>query len=417
MWLPLFCIHPPLQTPAAQVVNLKAQSQHFLRAKAEAASRAEAELATLKASSETEIVALQAEVEHLAAYAERVTEVLRRMESGVYPVVERAGVRAFRLPARDRPAALDTTRLNYLMRKGEAAQRLLEATQAAAAGPPPSALLGTAGRVQGSTGVSLDATGSTAGGNRAGSSSDGAPTGEGGEAGAPGSGAGAATSSHGLPPPAAVPPGSLGPDLEELRSQWEKEMRGLITSQVVSELHSDRTVEYIRSLEVAVARYRTELQQDRRRQSEMTVALRSAQRVASRPGSALQQVMSGKVITLPPSWGYGHSSGFSPMATRPATAGKLMLLLLVNTTSALHYVCTLPWGADGRPCPSSSTRLSEVDQGLCAHLCGNPSLLGCCFGRCSAEQQLTASGNSCCRGVHQEASHSHSNADAGVGFH
>jgi kinesin family protein 7 len=335
-----------------QVGNLKAQSQHFLRAKAEAASKAEEQLLALRSRSEAEISALQAEIEHLAVYAERVTEVLRRMEAGVYPIVDKAGVRAFRLPARDRPAALDGTRLNYLMRKGESAQRLLEATQAAAAGPPPSLLLGTGSRVQGGA-VSG---GSVAGGEsmrrgsgegsrqqQQGSSSSGQGEGAEGDVSSSGAAAGgpAVASPSGQLLAAAVPPGSLGPDLEELRSQWERDMRGLITSQVVSELSSDRTVEYIRSLEVAVARYRTELQQERRRQSEMTVALRSAQRVVSRPGSAIQQVMSGKVITLPPSWGYGHSSGFSPMATRPATAGVLQLHSQPAWSSAHLCHCVL----------------------------------------------------------------------------
>lgn len=47
-------------------------------------------------------VTLQAECDHLAAYCERVTAVLKNMEAGVYEVVERGGLRAFRLPPRDR---------------------------------------------------------------------------------------------------------------------------------------------------------------------------------------------------------------------------------------------------------------------------------------------------------------------------
>ena len=44
-------------------------------------------------------------------YAERVTEVLQKMEAGVYGMVELGGVRSLKLPARDRPVGLDLDRL------------------------------------------------------------------------------------------------------------------------------------------------------------------------------------------------------------------------------------------------------------------------------------------------------------------
>jgi hypothetical protein len=46
----------------------------------------------------------------------------------------------------------------------------------------------------------------------------------------------------------------LPPDLELLKAQWEAVMRDAITHQVVSDLRSDKTVEYIRSLESQLTR-------------------------------------------------------------------------------------------------------------------------------------------------------------------
>ena len=54
---------------------------------------------------------MQVEAEYLINYAEKVTEILRRMEAGVYGMVERGGVRQFKLPLRDRPGALQAERL------------------------------------------------------------------------------------------------------------------------------------------------------------------------------------------------------------------------------------------------------------------------------------------------------------------
>lgn len=52
--------------------NLRAQSAHFLKVKSDEAARLAAELASHKAKSEAEIAALRAEVDHVAAYAEKV---------------------------------------------------------------------------------------------------------------------------------------------------------------------------------------------------------------------------------------------------------------------------------------------------------------------------------------------------------
>lgn len=66
----------------------------------------------------------------------------------------------------------------------------------------------------------------------------------------------------------------------------------------------------------------------------MTVALRAAQRAASRPESAMQrmQLAGGALTQQPPAWGYGHtghifgSTGHtSPLShSRPHTAGAVL---------------------------------------------------------------------------------------------
>lgn len=52
----------------------------------------------------------------------------------------------------------------------------------------------------------------------------------------------------------ALPPLSSG-DVEVLRLQWEASQREAIKAQVVSEMRSDKTVEYIRSLEAQIGRW------------------------------------------------------------------------------------------------------------------------------------------------------------------
>ena len=49
---------------------------------------------------------VQAESEYIASYAEKATEVLRRMENGVYGVVDKAGVRSYKVRGR---VGLDVT--------------------------------------------------------------------------------------------------------------------------------------------------------------------------------------------------------------------------------------------------------------------------------------------------------------------
>ncbi|KXZ53279.1 hypothetical protein GPECTOR_7g1173 [Gonium pectorale] len=331
----------------AQVENIKQQSTYFLARQADQLGELKLQLDAAKAAHAAEKDALTAELEYLATYSERVTELVRRMESGVVPVQERGnGVKAFRLPHRDRPPRLESSRLSVLKeRNAELAERLTALTAVAStatASPVNGASSISIGGGGGSLTPALPAVSSSTslaggsgpapgGGTASGAASNGRPSGLG--FGAGGGGAG----------------GSSGPlgssiDLDALRAQVEAELRAQVTAQVVGDISSDKTIQYIRELEGAVGRYRAELQSEKKRNSEMAVALRSVQRVQQRPESPINKAMAAhtpagtwahhtparpaglyafRALKLAPHWGMGHSSprlGLTGVS-RPATAG------------------------------------------------------------------------------------------------
>ncbi|KAG2484404.1 hypothetical protein HYH03_016818 [Edaphochlamys debaryana] len=286
----------------AQVENLKQQSTYFLTRQSEQLSEVKAQLDHARASAAVERDILLAELDHLATYAERVTELVRRMESGVVPVHDRGnGVKAFKLPARDRPPRLEGSRLTVLKeRNADLQERLVALSAATATGSGSGGLSATASAVSFS-----------------------GPSGGGG--GAPGGRLSVAVSGGNTSP--------LGStvDLDALKAQVEAELKAQVTAQVLGDMKSDKTVEYIRELETAVGRYRSELQVEKKRNSEMVVALRSVQRIQQRPESPLHKAMAAHspqgTLKMAPSWGMGHS----PMTlglngtSRPATAGLASL--------------------------------------------------------------------------------------------
>ena len=79
---------------------------------------------------------------------------------------------------------------------------------------------------------------------------------------------------------------------------------------------------------IVLLRYRQELQSEKRRNQEQTVALRSVQRMHSRPDSAINRALSGGVLSQPPTWGMGHTMSSVHLASsareRPATASATM---------------------------------------------------------------------------------------------
>ena len=175
------------------------------------------------------------------------------MEAGIYGMVERGGVRQFKVPPRDRPGALQSDRLKFIGSAVEGVDRLLSATAASVNAP---ASIGTGGMTLHLTGAALS------GGNGGGSSiapssrrqsasnnkaSAGAPNGSTTGSFLTGEEADEAEDQVGTLP-------GLPPDLEQLKVQWEAVMRDTITNQVVSDLRSDKTIEYIRSLESQMGR-------------------------------------------------------------------------------------------------------------------------------------------------------------------
>ncbi|PNW76143.1 hypothetical protein CHLRE_12g546100v5 [Chlamydomonas reinhardtii] len=292
----------------AQVENLKQQSSYFLSKQAEQMAELKAQLDVAKATFAVEKDGLLAELDYLSSYSERVTELVRRMEAGAVPVHDRGnGIKAFRLPQRDRPPRLDAGRLGWLKdRNGELHERLMAISAATAAAGGSTAGSSTGGLSANQSTTSLH---NTASGRHGGLS-----------VALPGSGAGHS---------------ALGStvDLDALRAQVEAELKAQVTAQVMGDMKSDKTIEYIRELEVAVGRYRAELQTEKKRNSEMAVALRSVQRIHQRPESPMNKALAAHspagTLKLAPSWGLGHAPGSPQMGlngmSRPGTAGLVSL--------------------------------------------------------------------------------------------
>lgn len=278
------------------VENLKQQSTFFLQKQGTQLGAAQAQLESVKATHAAQLTALNAELDYLAVYAERVTEVVRRMESGVVPVHDRAGgIKAFRLPPREQPPAIDGSRLAVLRaRSSELTERLQALSASPASG---AAAIGTAGGAAGSgfgtgtpRGLAIRAGGVWGQNSTLGVTSS-----------AGGAGGGGVLSNA---------------DVASLKTQWEAEMRATIAAQVLADMKSEQTVEYIRSLEAQVARYRNEVQAEKKKSNEVTVALRSVQRAQTQPQSGVNKAIAAftpaGTLTRSPTWGMGH--------TRPSTA-------------------------------------------------------------------------------------------------
>ncbi|KAG2433847.1 hypothetical protein HXX76_008203 [Chlamydomonas incerta] len=292
----------------AQVENLKQQSSYFLSKQAEQLAELMAQLDAAKATFAVEKDGLLAELDYLSSYSERVTELVRRMEAGAVPVHDRGnGIKAFRLPQRDRPPRLEAGRLGWLKdRNGELHERLMALSAATAA---------AGGSTAGSSTGGLSANQSTTSLHNATSGRHGALS-----VAVPGGGTGHSALGSAV-------------DLDALRAQVEAELKAQVTAQVMGDMKSNKTIEYIRELEVAVGRYRAELQTEKKRNSEMAVALRSVQRIHQRPESPMNKALAAHspagTLKLAPSWGLGHAPGSPQMGlngmSRPGTAGLVSL--------------------------------------------------------------------------------------------
>ncbi|GIL49485.1 hypothetical protein Vafri_5813 [Volvox africanus] len=332
----------------AQLENLKQQSTYFLTKRTEELSELKQQLDGMKAAHAAEKDALLTELDYLASYSERVTELVRRMEAGVVPVTERGnGVKVFRLPQRERPPRLDGNRLAILKARALELYERLTALSAAAATSNGGTLNGglSAVSLSGATPAATATATATTG-------ASGSATTFGGwvnSGGAGGGGGSPPRSSFGVLGPMVIQSTSshnpLGSsvDLDALRAQVEAELKAQVTAQVVGDLRSEKTVEYIRELETAVGRYRQELQSEKKRSAEMAVALRSVQRQYQRPESPINKAIAAHTpsgtIKLSPSWGMGHStprgggaavtlsggSGSGGTTSRPATASLMSL--------------------------------------------------------------------------------------------
>ncbi|GLC34788.1 hypothetical protein PLESTB_001164400 [Pleodorina starrii] len=290
----------------AQLENLKQQSAYFLTKRSEELTESRQLLDAARAAHAAEKDALLTELDYLASYSERVTELVRRMEAGVVPVTERGnGVKAFRLPQRERPPRLDGSRLAVLKdRAAELHERLIALSASTSAGGGANFSLSGGASAGASAGGGVTAAAASSPGASFG------PTFGGwvGAAGATSPGRGGMLQGGG----SAHSPLGSSVDLDALRAQVEAELKAQVTAQVVGDLRSEKTVEYIRELETAVGRYRQELQSEKKRSAEMAVALRSVQRQHQRPESPINKAIAAHTpagtIKLAPTWGLGHST-------------------------------------------------------------------------------------------------------------
>lgn len=299
-----------------QVDNLKQQSTYFISRQSEQLAEARQQLEAVKATAAAEHAALQAELDYLALYAERVTEVVRRMETGCVPQMDRGnGLKAFKLPMRERPPRLDGERLKVLSaRSAEMADRLLALSGATASGPPSPRM---ASFSAGSASAFLQGSGPNMAHGSVPSATG--PSGRNG-------GSDMGQMGLGMPQGAVV-------DLDVLRAQWEAEYKAQVTAQVLGDMRSEKTVEYIRGLESQIGRYRVEVQAEKKRCSDMSVALRAVQRAQARPDSPLNRAIAAHspagTLTRSPTWGPGHggSASFTGSPSRPGTATSMMMSL------------------------------------------------------------------------------------------
>jgi kinesin family protein 7 len=176
------------------------------------------------------------------------------MEAGVYGMVERGGVRQFRVPQRDRPGALQGDRLRFISSAVDGVNRLLSATEASVNAPASIGSTAPPGTLQSALANSVGAGGgasSIAPSSRRQSANNITSRAFGGAMG--GSSFLTGEEAEEADDQVGTLPG-LPPDLEQLKAQWEAVMRDTITNQVVSDLKSDKTIDYIRSLESQMGR-------------------------------------------------------------------------------------------------------------------------------------------------------------------
>ncbi|KAF5833468.1 hypothetical protein DUNSADRAFT_10222 [Dunaliella salina] len=324
-----------------QVDNLKQQSAHFLEQKSQEIFSLKSQMTQMRTEHELEAKQLHAEVDLLTTYAERVTELLQKMEAGAHGMVEMSGIRSLKVPHRDRPAGLDLEHLQQLRHCGDAVQRMLEMVRAAAAKPgsrpasarpgsrPASALVPSPTHTHAAAPAAAMKAGAAL--HRSAPSSAAAhPSST--RTQVPAHGAHLQTASA-LPVPALgslpLPPGctslsSLPVHQQRLQNQQQRQDRGSEAEhggnpgeqekhQAVDgadanaeEAPNEKSLQYIRSLEEALAKQRAETFAERRRQGELTVALRSALRSARFP-NPMQAALLNTPMGHSPHWGYGHN--------------------------------------------------------------------------------------------------------------
>eukprot|EP00803_Ostreobium_quekettii_P011013 evm.model.scf_946.1 EVM.evm.TU.scf_946.1 scf_946:6400-16587(+) len=323
---------------AREIESLTQRHSQLLTAKEREASELRTLLEDTTARSTEQVKTLKEEVEYLTLYARRMWHIFEGLCQGRYPVQAARGVRSLRIPAADRPENLDTPRMERLQASVARAGDFILAVEgrgleqaSATAGGDDTATSQAASRNNDSSTPATEEVATDSLPQSVHSSKWKAGAGE--------SEARAAPEEIGDEPPDEedlLPVvhalqqkiqelEQRGPT-EDMRRQIGQEMKDVIEAQLLTEMTSQGTVDYIRSLEAQIARYRVEIQNERRRNFDLQTALRSAQRrtdsARSGPWRGRRDGPQGTAWATPrsrPASSPGKHTG------RPATAGPAVL--------------------------------------------------------------------------------------------
>jgi len=282
-----------------QMDNLKEQSQYFLQKRTKELQDMAAHHERFRAEAEEKYADLTAQSNYVADYVESLTMIIEKIETGQYSMREKSGIKCFVIPGRDKPAPLDLDRGRLFRSRLANAERYLKVLQGK-------------GLRRASLNESLAASAAAeaalaAARNLGGEYADDEPS------------------------VSAKERTELRLQRDSLQTQLHakvKEMEQLkiahrseVECQLVEELASHPTVEYIKTLEEDVRRYQKALQDERKKSVEMRTALDSYRRQTSinytqTPSHMRRTVSAGSsrgTATLAPI-AKPKSSMYSPMA-------------------------------------------------------------------------------------------------------
>ena len=228
-----------------QLQNLKEQSNFFLKKQKGELDRFAREFKAYKASQEGDREEMNQELGLLYEYCRKLTLIVEKMESGRYKMRERSGLKAFVIPAKDKPEALNLQATKHL--RARLAQLENFAADVHEEDDPAELMESLPSRP-----MSARSARSTR------------------------------SSTHVAVEELEMEVVALRRELQEARAQNKEAVltaeKETLERQVLEELAGNETVEYIRRLETEVSQYQQNLQDERKRVSELKISLQSAVR-------------------------------------------------------------------------------------------------------------------------------------------